>query len=76
MLKFKRSRKEGGGVYRVITLETGLEELEVFFDGEKVGETMQGGQEFAVVTDGERRFVLGVATRADLEEFVRRRPVL
>lgn len=53
-------------------METPLEELEGFFSGEGVA----GGQtqEFAVVTDAARRFVLGVATRGDLEEFVRRRP--
>jgi hypothetical protein len=31
-------------------------------------------QHFAVITDERRRFVLGVATAADLEEFVKRRP--
>jgi hypothetical protein len=31
-------------------------------------------QEFAVVTDAGRKFVLGVATKQDLEEFVKRRP--
>ena len=61
MLRFRRK----GRVYRVITMETELEELERF-----LGE----GNEFAVVTDGGRRWVLGVATRGDLEEFVRRRP--
>lgn len=50
-------------------MDTGLGELEGFFEGEGGG----GRQEFAVITDGERRFVLGVATRGDLEEFVRRR---
>ncbi|KAK0272340.1 hypothetical protein LTR35_012923 [Friedmanniomyces endolithicus] len=68
MVRFKRRGGEGG--YRVITLETPLEELEGFFDGEGTGER----QEFAVVTDPGRRFVLGVATKGDLEEFVRRRP--
>ncbi|KAL8730767.1 MAG: hypothetical protein Q9166_003837 [cf. Caloplaca sp. 2 TL-2023] len=67
MQKFQRS----GKVYKVITMDTPLEELEAFFvDG--VGGS--GSQEFAVVTDGNRRFVLGVATKADLEEFVKRRP--
>ncbi|KAK3070577.1 hypothetical protein LTR53_010209 [Teratosphaeriaceae sp. CCFEE 6253] len=70
MVKFKRTRKEGGKGYRVITLETPLEDLEAFFDGEGTGER----QGFAVVTDPARRFVLGVATRDDLEEFVKRRP--
>jgi hypothetical protein len=41
-----------------------------FFNGKITGEK----QEFAVVTDRARRSVLGVATRADLDEFVRRRP--
>jgi hypothetical protein len=63
MLRFRRR----GKVYRVITMETPLEELEGFF---KEGE----GQDFAVVTDAGRRFVLGVVTKEDLEEFVKRRP--
>ena len=63
-----------GRVYRVITMATPLEELEEFFEG-RAGEGGSGErQEFAVVTDERRRFVLGVATRGDLEEFVRRRP--
>ena len=53
-------------------METPLEELEAFFEG---GLSAGGEkQDFAVVTDPARRFVLGVATRGDLEEFVRRRP--
>lgn len=94
MQRFRRRRRDG--VYRVITMETPLEELEAFFDGEGTdgtggaGEGEGGGtgtegegerkrqqrqkQDFAVVTDGMRRFVLGVVTRADLEEFVKRRP--
>lgn len=82
MLRFNRRK---GNVYRVITMETPLEELERFFDGEvdvRNGDGGSGGdaagrsekQEFAVVTDASRKFVLGVATKADLEEFVRRRP--
>ncbi|KAK5131402.1 hypothetical protein LTR08_000938 [Meristemomyces frigidus] len=66
MVKFQRRGKE----YRLITMETPLQELEAFFEGEG-GEA---GQAFAVVTDPARRFVLGVATKADLEEFVRKRP--
>lgn len=67
MLRFRRK----GKVYKVITMDTPLEELEVFFNG-----GVDGGepQDFAVVTDGSRRFVLGVATKSDLEEFLRRRP--
>ncbi|KAI9687333.1 MAG: hypothetical protein M1822_002376 [Bathelium mastoideum] len=66
MVRFQRKGKK----YKVITMDTPLEELEAFFEGSEEGQK----QEFAVVTDGARRFVLGVATRADLEEFVRRRP--
>jgi hypothetical protein len=65
MSKFRRSK-----VYKVITMDTPLEELEAFFTGVDGGEP----QDFAVVTDYSRRFVLGVATRSDLEEFVKRRP--
>jgi CBS domain-containing protein len=68
MVKFRRK----GKVYKVITMDTPLEELELFFNGGEDGEN--GKQEFAVVTDERRRFVLGVATRTDLEEFARRRP--
>jgi len=68
MLKFERR----GRRYRVITMETPLEELEGFFEGGVEGKGEK--QDFAVVTDAGRRFVLGVATRGDLEEFVRRRP--
>lgn len=75
MQRFRRRGKDAA-VYWVITMETPLEELERFFNGDGDGE---GGerrekQDFAVVTDAARRFVLGVVTRADLEEFVRRRP--
>ena len=59
-----------GKVYQLITPDTPLEDLEDFFDGGEKGEK----RDFAVVTDGERKFVLGVATRNDLDEFVRRRP--
>ena len=67
MQKFRRR----GNVYKVITMDTPLEELEAFFNG---GVNGNGPQDFAVVTDGSRRFVLGVATKGDLEEFVKRRP--
>lgn len=74
MTRFQRK----GRKYRVITMETPLEELEVFFRGgseqeHKAGES-EWAQEFAVITDENRRFVLGVATVQDLEEFVKRRP--
>lgn len=66
MTKFQRK----GRRYRLITMETSLADLERFFEGEGGG----AKQDFAVVTDPARRFVLGVATRHDLDEFVRRRP--
>lgn len=67
MARFQRK----GRAYRVITMATPLEELEAFFE-----DTSATGQkhDFAVVTDEDRRFVLGVATRDDLMEFVKRRP--
>ncbi|KAI0008804.1 hypothetical protein F4779DRAFT_416982 [Xylariaceae sp. FL0662B] len=68
MVRFKRR----GHKYQLITMATPLEDLEAFFDG--AASSTGQRQEFAVVTDDERRFVLGVATRADLEEFVKRRP--
>jgi hypothetical protein len=67
MVTFQRK----GRRYRVITMQTPLEELEEFFEG---GATGGQRQEFAVITDERRRFVLGVATKADLQEFVKRRP--
>jgi hypothetical protein len=67
MTRFQRR----GTKYKVITMDTPLEELEAFFEGAATGGQKQ---EFAVITDERRRFVLGVATRADLEEFVKRRP--
>lgn len=79
MQRFRRK----GRKYKVITIDTELEELEDFFEGrtdagnskEDHKEGGDGGkQDFAVVTDGGRKFVLGVVTRSDLEEFVKRRP--
>ncbi|OJJ48589.1 hypothetical protein ASPZODRAFT_165441 [Penicilliopsis zonata CBS 506.65] len=71
MQRFNRKR----GSYQVITMETPLEELERFFECEAGPDgTTREKQLFAVVTDASRKFVLGVATRADLEEFVKRRP--
>jgi CBS domain-containing protein len=67
MMRFRRK----GKVYKVITMDTPLEELEEFFNG---GINGSEAQDFAVVTDFTRRFVLGVATQSDLEEFVKRRP--
>ncbi|KAK3989153.1 hypothetical protein QBC44DRAFT_89154 [Cladorrhinum sp. PSN332] len=67
MTRFQRK----GTRYRVISMDTPLEELEAFFEGVETGGQKQ---DFAVITDDNRRFVLGVATREDLEEFVKRRP--
>ncbi|KAK5658752.1 hypothetical protein OQA88_1562 [Cercophora sp. LCS_1] len=67
MVRFRRR----GAKYQVITMETPLEELEAFFAGAATGGQKQ---DFAVITDERRRFVLGVATVGDLEEFVKRRP--
>ncbi|KAK4128890.1 hypothetical protein N657DRAFT_45024 [Parathielavia appendiculata] len=67
MIRFRRR----GAKYKIITMETPLEELEAFFEGYETGGQKQ---DFAVITDEGRRFVLGVATRGDLEEFVKRRP--
>lgn len=70
MRRFRRK----GRAYKVITMDTPLEELEAFFEGDGEGSIRGEKQDFAVVTDVGRRFVLGVATRGDLEEFMRRRP--
>lgn len=70
MLRFRRK----GNVYTKITMDTPLEDLERFFNGEMADGTRREKQEFAVVTDFDRKFVLGVATREDLEEFTKRRP--
>lgn len=53
-------------------METTLEELEDFFRAGVPDGPWK--EEFAVITDEKRRFVLGVATVQDLEEFVKRRP--
>lgn len=84
-MRFKRLSSSGSDVvvvkkYRVITPQTTLADLEKFFKGELgMGEGdggAEGGgedQEFAVVTDAERKFVLGVVTKGDLDEWNRRR---
>ncbi|SCZ96727.1 BZ3500_MvSof-1268-A1-R1_Chr4-1g06660 [Microbotryum saponariae] len=61
-----RFRKEGD--YQVITPNTPLEELETFFTH---GQTRNVS--FALVTDQERKFVLGVVTPDDLLKFISRR---
>ncbi|RMZ76137.1 hypothetical protein DV738_g5116, partial [Chaetothyriales sp. CBS 135597] len=70
MVRFQRDR---GRKYVPITTDTELAELEGFF--ENIGPLATGTpQDFAVVTDGSRKFVLGVVTKDDLREFVKRRP--
>lgn len=68
MAHFQRRNRR----YKVITMETPLEQLEEFFRGGQTDGPWK--EEFAVITDENRRFVLGVATAQDLEEFVKRRP--
>ncbi|KAH7326533.1 hypothetical protein B0I35DRAFT_475169 [Stachybotrys elegans] len=68
MTRFQRK----GRTYTVITMQTPLEELEGFFRGGVPEGPWK--EDFAVITDNNRRFVLGVATVSDLEEFVKRRP--
>ncbi|KAI5305519.1 hypothetical protein KEM56_004191 [Ascosphaera pollenicola] len=70
MLRFRRK----GNVYTKITMDTPLEDLERFFSGELADGTKREKQDFAVVTDFDRKFVLGVATKEDLENFTKRRP--
>lgn len=71
MQRFNRKR----GTYHVITMSTPLEELETFFESETgPGGEKREKQQFAVVTDAARKFVLGVVTKEDLGEFVKRRP--
>ncbi|KAJ1306487.1 hypothetical protein OPQ81_007490 [Rhizoctonia solani] len=60
MMKFARGTDVP---YTVITPETPLEELETFLETTP----------FAIVTDWNRKFVLGVATKDDLSNFVTRR---
>lgn len=48
--------------WAVITPDTPLEELEKFLDSD--------GVSFALVTDGSRKFVLGLVTREDLKKCV------
>lgn len=68
MVRFQRR----GRTYKVISMQTPLEELEEFFESGPADSAEKNT--FAVVTDEKRRFVLGVATSQDLEEFVKRRP--
>ncbi|KAH8823781.1 hypothetical protein DL96DRAFT_1532135 [Flagelloscypha sp. PMI_526] len=60
MSRFKRSASHP---YKLITPWTELEELEEFLKE----------NDFALVTDNDRKFVIAVATSHDLEQFVTRR---
>ncbi|GAA5849034.1 hypothetical protein JCM9279_004701 [Rhodotorula babjevae] len=60
-----------GKTYKVITPNTPLEELEAFFTAQS-GPSGSGAQ-FALVTDGARKFVLGIVTVDDLTKFTSRR---
>lgn len=59
MKKFERQKR-----YQIITPDTQLVELDEF---------LARGNPFAIVTDTDRKFVLGIATRTDLDDFVDRR---
>lgn len=61
-IRFKDKAKRP---FQPITPDTPLEELEKFF---------ASGEEFAVITDDTAKFVLGVATKDDLDKFVKHRP--
>lgn len=66
--KFQKARDAlGKSRFQVITPDTPLEQLEAFFNS---------GQGFAVITDETRKFVLGVATKEDLDRFIKHRPVV
>lgn len=65
--KFQKIPEGSQREFEVITPDTSLEQLEEFF---------ARGEEFAVITDKTRRFVLGVATKEDLEKFISHRPVV
>lgn len=66
-IRFRKDVELPHKKFTVITPETPLEVLEEFFDS---------GEEFAVITDSQRKFVLGVATREDLSRFVLHRPTI
>lgn len=59
--------KSNGKKYQPINPQTPLESLEQFF---------AGGEEFAVITDATGKFIVGVATKEDLDKFIKNRPVI
>jgi len=74
MQRFRRSKsgdtnadKDG---YTVITPDTALKELEDFFAGRG---SHKEEQDFAIVTDAGRKFVVGVVTKNDLQQWLERR---
>ncbi|ODQ64639.1 hypothetical protein NADFUDRAFT_52270 [Nadsonia fulvescens var. elongata DSM 6958] len=62
---YNKFTKSNTKPFRPITPETPLEVLEKFF---------ASGEEFAVITDSDKRFVLGVAVKEDLDKFISSRP--
>jgi CBS domain-containing protein len=72
--RFDRRKSVG---YEVITPDTSLDVLDEFLKEHDFAIGMfpplQTGMLMVVVTDESRKFVLGVATRGDLEEFAKRR---
>lgn len=75
MQRFRRKKSEAGADasgddYTVITPDTPLEELEDFFAGRGAHNQKQ---DFAIVTDAGRKFVVGVVTKNDLEQWLVRR---
>ncbi|CAN6607249.1 hypothetical protein TRVA0_003S02696 [Trichomonascus vanleenenianus] len=65
-VRFQKQAKTGRE-FTQITPNTPLEQLEEFF---------ASGEQFAIVTDEQNRFVLGVATKDDLDKYVKSRPSL
>ncbi|KAI9478454.1 MAG: tryptophan synthase beta subunit-like PLP-dependent enzyme [Benjaminiella poitrasii] len=66
MYSFKKGTEGGSRKYQVITPDTSLAELAKFFEKNS----------FAVITDENRKWCLGVATKYDLISFLHRRQFL
>lgn len=74
MQRFRRTKSgdtnAGNDSYTVITPDTPLKELEDFFAGRG---SHKEEQDFAIVTDAGRKFVVGVVTKNDLQQWLERR---
>jgi len=75
MQRFRRSKSgdantAGKDDYTIITPNTSLKELEDFFAGRG---SHKEEQDFAIVTDLGRKFVVGVVTKNDLKQWLERR---